>query len=335
MWLICRRRLMAKPIDNNAQPQAMVSWLHLPYELREMILEYLEPDADGHCELMLLRKEWHAVLLKRRLESLRISARMALSIFSLSWRFIQAMQRGTKNLTITLGQWTAAVSALEGDIRDVDIDIQQLNYSLQYVGALLSSFEALEAFTFAIYIERGTSWTVVHLETFEYMLSCLARLSLKTVHIDLPGAPRENRDRMHLADCCDPHICEILARSFPDTEVLHLQLQRICPRLFEPARGLSRLRQVIVDLSLEQAEWQMVAIDGCVVDCRHPERLGRQLFETLQPAAAALVRSPAAPNLEVVEFIWRPEWGRDFEGMSERIWRVGRMPESCVDVDGE
>jgi hypothetical protein len=253
---------------------------------------------------------------------------MALSIFSLSWRFIRVMQRYTKDVIITLGKWTTAGSALGRDTKEADFPIEGLNYSLQYVGALLSSFEALEAFSFADYIESGSSCTVVQLETFEYMLSCLARLSLKTVHLDFPGAPRENRSRMHFADYCDPHICESLAQSFPDTEILHLRLQTICPRLFEPAQSLVRLRQITIHLSLEKAKWQELDIDACSVDCRLPERLGRPLFETLQPAAENLNASGLTPNLERVDFIWQPDWASRVEGGSYGIWRVGRAPKS-------
>lgn len=141
-------------------------------------------------------------------------------------------------------------------------------------------------------------------ETFENILSNLSARALDYVHIDMPGAPLDNRlQSLSQTGFLKPHYCDSIRRNFPDTRVFRLRIRELCPEIFKIHKVLPRLERFEVRLDFEPEDWQELALDASVLDCSYMERFGRDVFNSLEPNATALYLSSLTPKIHTFEIV--------------------------------
>lgn len=280
----------------------------LPLEILDKILRN---NTDPAWTDLLVCKYWYSSLIKRRVHSLHISTTMALGISELSKAFLDVLCCSTMHLNVRLHGAMANRHEVEtfciSNPRRASPS-NKVNDALRRLAGLLPSFHSLESFTLCNYLETEASWGVIWLSTFEHLLVGLSACRLQYVRLDMPGAPLENRLQLLYWPEVPKrsHVCDIIAQHFPDTRVFHLRMRELCPDVFKLNRSASRLEKLVVHLELEPAPWQELDLDGCVVDCRHSERLGECLAYELQPAAITFYG--LAPRIQPLEFTYPINW---------------------------
>jgi hypothetical protein len=245
--------------------------------------------------------------MKRRLESLELSANMLLQFSKLSNNFLDMMRMYTRHIRLRLLDTSApkperrSTDSLPVSQRHDAIFKSKLNKAIRRLAAMLPLCDNLESFFLGNYLEPK-SWTIISPETFETILASLAVCPLDYVQIDMPGAPRENRELLGRSMISDTHGCDIIRRNFPNTRVFHLRMGTVCPTLLDLYRKRPRLEIFKMALQLEPVNPPEIDLDVSVVSCRHGELLGRELVAVLEPAVISMFSSGQTPYIQSLEF---------------------------------
>ncbi|GFF98069.1 hypothetical protein IFM53868_09623 [Aspergillus udagawae] len=232
---------------------------------------------------------------------------MLLQFSKLSNNFLDMTRMYTRHIRLRLLDTSAPTSerrstdSLPISQRHNAIFKSELNKAIRWLAAMLPLYDNLESFFLGNYLEPK-SWTIISPETFETILASLAVYPLDYVQIDMPGAPRENRQLLGHSMISDTHGCDIIRRNFPNTRVFHLRMRTVCPTVLDFYRKRPRLEIFKMALQLEPVKPPGIDLDVSVVSCRHGELLGRELVAALEPAAISLFSSGQTPYIRSLEF---------------------------------
>ncbi|KIM92522.1 hypothetical protein OIDMADRAFT_62500 [Oidiodendron maius Zn] len=277
-------------------------------EVLDNIFQYI----DVRPQQLLICRSWYHPIRRRLLRYIRLSPSTLFRIPILSDEFLELLYSYTRSIRIILNYsnleyqesrrdysntFTHPVPYSEAWVYGINAALIELAQKIQY-------FRGLRSFTFCNFLEIESSWNIIYASTFENILSGLSNLHLEFVKIDFPGAELENRLQIYDSWVDKPHVCEIIAKNFPQSRRFDLRLREICSDLLQfkyTCRPL--LETFIIDLNLEPNTRYQLDMDSFVLDCRFSERFGRSLLNVLVSDARKLSHCSQVPNINIVQFL--------------------------------
>ena len=282
--------------------------LILPPEIVDSIFRYV----DVSPEQLLICRNWYYPIRRCLLEHIRLSPSALLKIPIISDKFVELLCKYTISVSIILHSPDVARQERKGDDSDAfelllpysEAWIYGINTALIQLASKIQCFQRLRSFIFCNLLEIGTSWNVIHVSTFEAILSSLSNHDLEFMKIDFPGADLENRLQVYGHWVNKTHVCEIISKHFPRSRHLHLRMREICSDLLHiKSNNRSLLETFVIDLNLEPNMRYPLEMDHYVLDCRCSERFGRTLMNVLVSDARRLSHCSKLPNINTVQFL--------------------------------
>jgi hypothetical protein len=276
------------------------------------ILDNIFRHVNVSPQQLLICRSWYHPIRRRFLEDVQLSPSALFRIPLLSDRFMEPLYSYTRSVTIILSSPGRGnpeykrdrASTVEHLVPYSDAWVYGVNTALIELAWKIRFFRRLRSFVFCNFLETGTSWNVIHVSTFESILSSLSSHNLEFVKIDIPGADLENRLRLYEPWVDKPHVCEIICKYFPQSRHVYLRMREICSDLLQFKSCCRPLLEILViDLNLTPNPPNELVMDSYVVDCQYNERFGISLLNVLVSDVRRLGDCSEVPNIKMVRFL--------------------------------